>query len=115
MRYKNLFGERENELVSTRLTLREIEQIDKLIERGYFLNRADFVRSSIREKLSEMQILSVRDVDIKEAKKEILSYLKKNPVAYPSDIAMELGLDLHVVMESVRELWESRKIEEAIR
>lgn len=100
------------EIVSTRLSQKELEQVEKLVKMGYYLNTADFIRSSVREKLEKMQILIVRDVDVKMAKKEVLSFLKKTKLAYPSDIAAQLGLDLTVTMEAVSQLLKEGKIKE---
>lgn len=100
------------EIVSTRVSQKELEQVEKLVKMGYYLNTADFIRSSVREKLEKMQILVVRDVDIRTAKKEILNLLKKTQLAYPSDIATHLGLDLTVTMEAINQLIKEGKIKE---
>ena len=104
---------RESEQVSTRLSPSEVKQIEKLVSMGFYMNEADFVRSAVREKLAGMEIRVVRDVSVAKAKQEILKYLKKHKVAYPSDIAFELGLDLETTMSAARELWEKGRIEEA--
>lgn len=96
--------------VSTRLTEKEVEQIAKLVKMGYYLNVSDFVRSSIREKLENVKILYVRDVDVSTAKRDIMEYIRKVPQAYPSDIAMELGLDMPVVMEAIDELMQEGRV-----
>lgn len=105
---------RESEQVSTRLGPAEIRQVEKLVEAGFYMNEADFVRSAVREKLAGMEIHTVRKVPVAKAKKEILKYLKGHRVAYPSDIALALGLDLETTMAAVRELWEKGKVEEAV-
>lgn len=90
-----------------------MRQIEKLVAMGFYMNEADFLRSAVREKLASMEIRAVRSVSLAKVKQEILKYLKKRPVAYPSDIAFELGLDLETTMAAVRELWEKRRVEEA--
>ncbi len=101
------------ESVSARLTSREFEQIEKLVKMGYYLNTSDFIRSVVREKLESIQIIMVRESDVKNAKKEILKYLKKKKISvYPSEIAMDLGLDLAVAMKAVSELKKVKKIRE---
>ena len=92
------------EAVSTRLSLKELERVETLIKEGFYINISDFVRDAVREKLTNTQVMYVRRVSLKEAKKEILGRLKKNAKAYPSDIALELNLDFDIVNESVEEL-----------
>jgi len=104
---------RESEQVSTRLSQSESTQIQKLVRMGFYMNESDFVRSAIREKLAAMEIHVIRDISMAKTKREILRYLRKHRIAYPSDIAFELGLDLETTMTAVRELWEKGKIEEA--
>lgn len=105
---------RESDHISTRLSPQEIQRIDSLIEAGLFLNRADFLRTAARKALEENEILALRDVDIKQAEREILNYLKKHGTAYPSDIADALRLDMSVVIQAVKNLWESEQIEEGV-
>lgn len=107
MKQKILTGCQAN----ARIPLQEFNQIQKLVDMGFFINTADFVRGAIREKLQELEIVFIRDVDVKTAKKEILNYLKDNPIAYPSDIATELGLDLDVTMQAIKGLIEKKGIE----
>jgi len=103
----------ESKHISARISLREAEEIERLVKMGFFMNESDFARTAIREKIASLEIHAVRETSVGQTKKEIINYLRKHPVAYPSDIALELGLDLSTVMKAVRELWEARKIEEA--
>ena len=89
-----------------------MKTIDTLVSAGFFLNRSDFLRSAAREKLSTYHVEKVRHVSRKQAEKEILNLLDKHPVAYPSDIAAELGLELGMVMEIVLGLLAKREVEE---
>lgn len=100
------------EAVSTRLSEKEFEKVEKLVKSGYYLNVSDFIRSAIREKLKSNMTITVREIDIQTAKKEILEYLKKNPVAFPSDIALDFNLDLETVFQAVKELLEEKKVVE---
>jgi len=104
-----------HEQVSVRLAPHEIQSIDGLVSAGFFLNRSDFVRTTIREKLEGMRIETVRDVSRDRAEKEILEFLDEHPVTYPSDISTALGLDLGLVMEIVQDLLKARKVEEVPR
>lgn len=92
------------ETISAKLAAKEVEQIEKLVRAGHYLNVSDFVRAAVRDKLSEIRLVVERPTDVKEAKKEMLRYLREHGEAYPSDIAAELGLDLAVTMRATQEL-----------
>ena len=96
--------QKESKLVSARLSPKELEEIEKLVEEGFYMNTADFVRTAVREKLESIQIIDVRNVSKEKAEKEIIEYLKKNKKAYPSDIADALQLDFDLVLEIIKEL-----------
>ena len=98
--------------IAARFTHQEAQAIDRLVHMGFFLNRSDFLRSTVREKLSMLQVESIRDVSRQQAQDEILNYLKSHAFAYPSDIASELQLDLALVMDVVQDLLKKRKAEE---
>ncbi len=95
---------KESELVSARLSPKESEEIERLVEEGFFMNIADFVRTAVREKLEAIKVIDIRDVSEEKAEKEIIEYLKENEKAYPSDIADALRLDFDLVLEIVKEL-----------
>ena len=103
----------QHEQISVRLTAQEAKAVDRLVTSGFFMNRADFLRAAAREKLLSLRIEDVRDVSKRQAQKEILEYLGKHALAYPSDIADALALDLELVMDVVAELLARRKVEEA--
>ena len=94
----------ESELVSARLSPKEAEVIERLVEEGFFMNTADFVRTAVREKLESVKIIEVSNTGREKAKKEVIEYLKENKKAYPSDAADALGLDFDLVLEIVKEL-----------
>ena len=96
--------QKESELVSARLSPKELEEIEKLVEEEFYMNTADFVRTAVREKLESIQIIDVRNVSKEKAEKEIIEYLKKNKKAYPSDIADALQLDFDLVLEIIKGL-----------
>jgi len=75
-----------------------MEEIEKLVEEGFYMNVEDFVRMSVREKLESIKVIDVRDVGREKATKEIVEYLKDNRKAYPSDIADALRLDFDLVL-----------------
>lgn len=99
-----MLRQKESELVSARLSPKELEEIEKLVEEGFYMNTADFVRTAVREKLESIKVIDVRDVTKEKAKKEIIEYLKENRKAYPSDVADALRLDFDHVLEIIKEL-----------
>ena len=101
---------KESDLVSARLSPKEAEAIEKLVEEGFYMNTADFVRMAVREKLESIKVIDVRNVERAQAKKEILNYAKENGRAYPSDIADALRLDFDLVLDVIRELIKEGRI-----
>jgi predicted transcriptional regulator len=51
-----------------------------------------------------MKLIEMRKISKKQARKEILNYLKKHKEAYASDISEELGLDLDLVFSIMKDL-----------
>lgn len=94
----------ESGLVSARLSPKEMEEIQNLVEEGFYMNTADFVRMSVREKLESIKVVDVRDISKEKAKKEIIEYMSENKKAYPSDIADGLQIDFDLVLEILKEL-----------
>jgi Arc/MetJ-type ribon-helix-helix transcriptional regulator len=103
-------GKEESDLVSARLSPKETEEIEMLVEEGFFMNTADFVRSAVREKLESIKIMDIRNESKEKAEKEIIEYLKKNKKAYPSEIAEALELDFDTVLEIVKGLVETGRL-----
>jgi Arc/MetJ-type ribon-helix-helix transcriptional regulator len=42
-------------VMGTKLTRNEIDQINKLVEVGFYLNPSDFIREAVRDKLEAMK------------------------------------------------------------
>ncbi|MDA2912523.1 ribbon-helix-helix domain-containing protein [Acidobacteriia bacterium AH_259_A11_L15] len=103
-------NQRERDQISTRLSPKEIEEIERLVDKGFYMNTADFVRQAIREKLQAVEVIELRNVSKKKAKQEILDYLKKNRKCYPSDIADALRLDIGLVISIVKDLVKEGRI-----
>src|SRR3989344_7803562 len=99
-----------SELVSARLSPKDLEEIEKIVEEGFYMNTADFVRTSVREKLESIKVINVRDVSMEKAKKEVIEYLRNNKKSYPSDIADALQLDFDIVLDIVKELIKEGRI-----
>ena len=97
--------------VGTKLTFSEYEKAQNLVDAGLYLNISDFIRASVREKLDSIEVVKLRDIDYKTAKKEVLGYYEKYSEAYPSDIGNELGIDLRTVYQIVDELIKEKRVE----
>jgi Arc/MetJ-type ribon-helix-helix transcriptional regulator len=98
-------------VVGTKLTRNEIDQINKLVESGLYLNPSDFVREAVREKLAAIKVIEYRDVDYETAKKEVAGYFQMKGEAYASDASTDLQLDYDLVNKIMDELEKEGKIE----
>ncbi|KHO48216.1 MAG: hypothetical protein QT00_C0001G0230 [archaeon GW2011_AR5] len=96
--------QQQSDLVSARLSPKEMEAIEILVGEGFFMNTADFVRMAVREKLESIKIVDARNLPKEKAQKEIIEYLKDNKKAYPSDIADALQLDFDLVLSIVKDM-----------
>ena len=104
-------GEVETKAVGTKLTMREIREIQGLIEAGMYISISDFVREAIREKLRAIKVVKVRDITYDEAKKEVLGYYRSYKEAYPHEVAEDLELDYDLVWRITEELKEEKRLE----
>lgn len=60
-----------NEGINVRIPYQQIEMIDALAENGRYLNRSDFIREAIRDKLTSMNIKSIEDAQRKNIFDEV--------------------------------------------
>lgn len=78
---------------------------------------SEYIAKAVEEKLERnggIDLVSVKEVSLEDAKSRILEYLSSHTGAYyPSDIAFTLGIDLEVVFEAVRALMSESKVEVA--
>lgn len=100
------------EVSGVRLPEMDKERIEKIVDMGYYVNSADFLRDAVRAKLEEFEFVFVRDTDKNKAKKEILDYVKKNPNVYADEIADKLNLDIETVINAIEELIKEKKVSE---
>ncbi len=97
--------------IAVRLTPIEYERIMEMIDAGMYRSNADFAREAIRDKIRTLEVVSVKNVSVQEAKRMILVYLKKNPGShFASKMADEMGIDYRVAFKAVNQLLESGKI-----
>lgn len=98
-------------VVGAKLTRNEIDQINKLIEAGLYLNPSDFIREAVREKLASIKVIEYRDVDYETAKKEVAGYFEMKGEAYASDASIDLQLDYELVCDIMDDLEKEGKME----
>lgn len=89
----------------------EIDQINKLVEAGLYLNPSDFIREAVREKLATIKVIEYRDIDYETAKKEVAGYFELKREAYASDASTNLQLDYELVCKIMDELKKEGKLE----
>ncbi|MHC1600397.1 MAG: hypothetical protein ACXQS5_06235 [Candidatus Methanospirareceae archaeon] len=97
--------------VGTKLTLREIQEIQGLVEANMYISISDFVREAVRDKLRVIKVVKVRDIGYEEAKNEVLGYYRSYKEAYPHEVAEDLELDYDLVWKITEELKEEKRIE----
>lgn len=90
--------------VGTKLTPREYEEIEYMINAGLFLSVSDFLRQSVRDKLKATKIIKLRDINYEDAKKEVLGYYKKYNESYDYEVAENLELDYNLICQITKEL-----------
>lgn len=90
--------------IGTKLTPKESEEINKLIDAGIYLSASDFLREAVRDKLKAIKVIKIREVDYDVAKKEVLGYYRKYLEAYDYEVADDLELDYELVCQIVDEL-----------
>ncbi len=103
--------EADTKAVGTKLTLREIREIQGLIEANMYISISDFAREAVRDKLRAIKVVKMRDVGYEEAKNEVLGYYRSYKEAYPHEVAEDLELDYDLVWKITEELKEEKRIE----
>ena len=96
-------------VVPVRFSGDELEAIEVSMKKAGVPSRSEFIRESVGHYLdtvSEMKVIKIREVSIRQAKEEILQYLRDKKEAETFDIANDLRLDLNLAMQALRELWE---------
>ena len=95
---------RSNKTIGTKVTEKEYNKINELISEGLYLNRADFVREAIRDKLKSLNEITLRDIPKQQQKNEIIAYLKEKGVADALEVSEALLLDIFDVNNIMIEL-----------
>jgi len=106
--------EQETYQIAVRLSKADFVKIQQLVEAGLYRSSADFLREAVRDKLESMEVVSVRNVDLRKAEKMIEDYLVKHPgPSFASEIADALGLEYSLTFKTIRKLLEEGRIRKA--
>ena len=79
MAQKQKLVESEGLQSAVRLSKADFTKIQQLVEAGLYRSSADFLREAVRDKLSSMEVVSVRKVEAQAAERMIEEHLKKHP------------------------------------
>jgi len=101
-------------IVPVRFSKRELEKMDEAAKRVGAKSRSAFIREATEKYVQEvggLKIIEIREnVSPKEARTEILAYLKEHKEAETFDIANALRLDLDLTVNVLKKLWEEGKL-----
>ena len=93
-----------------RLAELERGRVKQLVELGYYLNSADFLRDAVRSKLKEFEFVIPRKMPIAKIKAEVLKAIKAKPDIYADEIAAVVGIDIETSIKAVDELIKEKKV-----
>ena len=91
----------------------ELEALDTIVSR-LDSSKSEAIREAIRyyaDHLRGTEIMKIRDISRRQARKEILGFLEKNERAWSSEIADSLRIDLSLVNSLLEELWSEKRVE----
>ena len=101
-------------IVPIRFPKYELEKIDEAVKRAGAKSRSAFIREATQRYVQEvggLKVIEIRkNVSLKEARKDILAYLKEHKEAETFDIANDLRLDLDLTVKVLKQLWEEGKV-----
>jgi metal-responsive CopG/Arc/MetJ family transcriptional regulator len=101
-------------IVPVRFPKHKLERIDEAAKRVGAKSRSAFIREATEKYVQEvggLKVIEIRkNVSLKEARAEILAYLKEHKEAETFDIANDLRLDLDVAVKVLKQLWEEGKV-----
>ena len=105
--------ERE-QVVPVRFSQHEIDVMDKAVKSLGIPSRSALIRNATEKYIQEMgglKVIEIRNgVTTKDAKAEIVAYLRKHKVAETFDIANDLRINLDLTVNALKELWEEGKV-----
>ena len=98
--------------VSSKLSKREMAEIQKLVRAGLYINVSDFVRDTIRRRLQELKMVSLDPPDVVQQK--VYEHFKsRGGSSWPDEAAVELGYSVLEVLEALEQLRRKGKAWEA--
>ncbi|MFB3890258.1 MAG: ribbon-helix-helix domain-containing protein [Candidatus Bathyarchaeia archaeon] len=101
-------------IVPVRFSRDELRRIDEATRRLGAKSRSAFVREAAEKYVQEvggLKVIEIRqNVSLKDARSEILAYLKEHKEAETFDIANDLRLDLNLAVKALKSLWEEGRI-----
>jgi len=104
----------EKLVVPIRFSRSEVEKIDKTVERLGLKSRSELIREATGKYIQEagsLKVIEIRDnVSLREAKAEVLAYLRRHKEAETFDIANDLRFDLDLTLKALKELWEEGRV-----
>ena len=101
-------------VVPVRFSRDEINAIDKTVGRLGTRSRSALIRDATEKYIREsgsLKVIEIRsDVTRKDAKAEIVAYLRKHREAETFDIANDLRISLDLTVKALKELWEEGRV-----
>jgi len=91
----------------------ELEALDTIVGR-LRSSKSEAIREAIRnyaDQLKGTEVIKIREVSRRQARKEILEFLEKNERAWSSGIADSLRIDLTLVNSILEELWSEKRVQ----
>lgn len=91
----------------------ELESLDAIVKRLHS-SKSEAIREAIRnyaDQLKGREVIKIREVSRRQARKEILEFLEKNERAWSSEIADSLRIDLTLVNSILEELWSEKRVQ----
>jgi len=96
--------------------LTEVEKELNFIVEKLKVSKAEAIREAIRhyaEELRGLEVVELRDIPRKQAKREIVEYIRGKERVWADEIAAALRLDLSLVNDILMELWSEGYVEPA--
>ncbi len=110
-------GERGSKVTTSfRLSVKQLEEIDRLVRRTGMRSRTEFLERAIDrylDELKESKVLLLREWTEPRAKAAVLKYLKGGRKAYVSDIIEALGMEPDLAFRVVDTLLEEGAVARA--
>lgn len=93
-----------------RLAEMERERVKQLVELGYYLNAADFLRDAVRSKLKDFEFVVPRKTSMSKIKAEILKAIRQKPNIYADEVAASVGTDIETAIKVIDDLIKEKRV-----